>query len=244
MLSPDITLRPEIKNALPKCAVAGCDELPTERLPDRMQVRDLFWCKPHADMLATMISKQDYRDFIEAFQQKEITKEPVLTNARLQMLDRRCCVPRCKGGVITGTSFEPYKQPGDAWTCDRHEFAVQYVARRLNGPRLINELARKHTRHKETDPEAEKRKTAIIALCGKLSRERDYIQHVCQALQRQRIPLLANWVRDWNRDHQLGLENWDWLVAYDSRKTAVRHRIQRYISSICNPRLRSHSKRQ
>ena len=241
MLSSSINLRKEIAEAWGKCSVAGCNDLPTDRLPDRMQVRDLFWCKPHADMLAAKISKKDYEDFVEALRKQGITENPTLTDGRMDKVkNRHCCVPRCNGGVITQASFEPYKQPGTAWTCDRHEFAVHYVSSRLNGRRLINDMAQRSTSRKEADPIAEKRKTTILALCAKLSGERNYIEQTCRELQRQKIPLLANWVKDWNRDHKLGLQNWDWFVAYDSGEKAVRDRIQHYISAICNPRVRSH----
>src|SRR5213595_791491 len=105
----NIFLREEIKENLRKCPIQGCNGLPDRRLPEHMQVRDLIWCKPHAEIIAREISKRDYRDFVHDLKKLGVNEEPALTEGRLQAVqDRRCCVVGCTGDVVSGGSFAPY----------------------------------------------------------------------------------------------------------------------------------------
>ena len=136
-----IRLRPDVK--VQECSVAACDELGSEFLPQRMQVPQTLWCKSHAQMLARMISKRDYEDFVSALRELGVTKEPKFVTAEVVGDDRKCCVPGCKEGFSCGMIFEPYKNPGRAWVCASHACAVNQALSRLNGPRLIHELQHK-----------------------------------------------------------------------------------------------------
>lgn len=221
---------------LRRCFIHGCINPPTERLPDRMQLREYIWCKPHVDMLAAMISKRDYEDFVEVFRQNGITSDPALTDGNEPSEKRRCCVARCKDKILTGINFEPYKMPGYAWTCDRHAFAVNFVSRQLNGQHLIYELALKRNPRKGQDPHAEKRRKAILEAAARYYGKPSYMEHVCEYLQKKRVEMLENWVTEWNHKYSLGLQAWDWLVAY--RKRECKHRIQNYISRIAQLKLK------
>lgn len=53
-------------------------------------------------------------------------------------------MPGCEGEVVSGTDFEPFKQPGKAWVCKSHYDAANSVTRQQNGERLIRELANSH----------------------------------------------------------------------------------------------------
>lgn len=67
--------------ALQKCSMpGGCKELPTERLPDRMKVPDLIWCKFHADEVASKIAELDYKSLTAALAREGVEGEPVLSN--------------------------------------------------------------------------------------------------------------------------------------------------------------------
>ena len=202
-----------------------------------MQLREYIWCKPHADILATMISKRDYEDFVDLLRQHGITNNPVLTEGNKPLEKRQCCVPRCKGKIITGINFESYMRPGYAWTCNSHAFAVHFVTKRLNGQRLIYELALKRSPRKGQDPHAEKRRKAILEAAARYYGKPGYMEHVCEYLQKKRVEMLGNWVTEWNDRDSFGLQAWDWLVAY--RKRECKHRIQNYISRIAQLKLKS-----
>jgi len=191
-------------------------------------------------MLATMISKQYYKAFIDVLRQHKITKVPILTVWKVKPEDRRCCVPGCEGSFIASWNFEPYKQPGFAIVCDRHQFAIDCLQGRLYGPRLINELARKRSSRKGTDPVAEKRKKVILELCARHHGDRNYIMAVCEGLQKGRIKMPQHWVTKWNEKYSWGLQGWDWFVAY--QKPEAKHRIENYISRLSSLKLRSNTR--
>jgi hypothetical protein len=229
------TLRKEITEALAKCAIAGCDELPTMRLPDPMQVRDLVWCEGHGMWAARTIASRDYRDFVGALRQMGV-KQPALTDPRFGLPEeRRCCVQGCEGKVVSGRDFAPYKEPGGAWVCEAHYPALNHVSKRLNGQRFVNELARERPARK-LDPIDKRRKDAILELCAAHYGQPNYIRAVCEGLQKRKIKMPPRWVNEWNERYAWGLQQWDWFVAY--QKPDAKHRIENFISRIARIRLR------
>jgi hypothetical protein len=231
---PNTKLRKEITEALPKCAIAGCEELPTMRLPDAMQLRHLIWCEGHGNAIARTIAKRDYQDFVHALQKLGVNEQPTLADPRFVMPEnRRCCVEGCEGNVVSGKDFAPFKEPGMAWVCNTHYSALIYVSNRLNGQRFVNELARERS-PKKLDPVALKRKKAVLELCAAHYGQPNYIRAVCTELQKRKIQMPSRWVNKWNERYSWGLQLWDWLVAY--QKHEAKHRIETFISRI---RLRS-----
>ena len=230
------TLRKEIREALAKCAIADCDELPTMRLPQSMQVRNLVWCEEHGKAIARTIAERDYRDFVYALRKLGVKRQPTLVDQRIGLVEeRQCCVRGCEGKVVSGLDFDPYKEPGGAWVCDTHYSAVNYVTKRLNGPRAINELARERTPRKP-DPVTAKCKSAILELSATYYGQPNYIRAVCEGLQRRKIKMPPHWVNEWNQRYLWGLQQWDWFVAY--QKPEAKHRIENFISRIARIRLR------
>jgi hypothetical protein len=112
-----------------------------------------------------------------------------------------------------------------------------YVSGILNQLKELMLLARPKRKEKIIADYADKRKQAILALCAIHRSDKDYIEKICADLQRQRILLLAHWVKEWNKVYSLGLQNWDWAVAYRSGQKPIRTKIQKHISNVCNPRL-------
>jgi hypothetical protein len=230
------TLRKEITEALAKCAVAGCDELPTMRLPDAMQV-SLLWCERHGTAIARTVAMRNYRDFIHALRNLGVKRQPTLVDLRFGLPEeRRCCVDGCEGEVVSGSDFAPDKEPGGAWVCDIHYPALNYVSKQLNGLRLVNELAHERTPRKP-DPVAAKRKRAILELCATHQGKPNYIRAVCEGLQRKKVKMPLHWVNEWNGKYSWGLQAWDWFVAYQHKE--AKHRIENFISRIARIRLRS-----
>ncbi len=224
-----VKLQPDVKAQ--ECFVAGCDELGSEFLPQRMQVPRILWCKPHAQMLASMISRRDYEDFVSALRELGVTKEPKLVTAEVVGDKRRCCVPRCRKLFSCGLIFEPYKNPGRAWVCVRHSEAANKVLQDLNGLRVLHELARKP---RVTDPERGQRIAAIHEACIKHNREKDYLEAVCKDIQNRRITMLPSWLNAWERKG-FRVESSDWVHAYKANPTAKKT-IQKYISKYAKSR--------
>lgn len=231
MTNANLKLRGEMK--LQKCAVDGCNEVPSERLE---RFPEPVWCKPHYDLLKHKISQRDYQDFVDKLRERGIEGDPILIGALVPAEERRCCIPGCSREISTVINFEPYKVPGLTPVCDAHSFAANYASQRMNPHRIVYEMEQTR-KGKAPDPYREKRRNAILALCEKYSGTK-YIEHICAELQRQRIRLLAHWVQEWNRNYALGLQEWDWLVAYRANK-ATKKKIQHYISNICNPKVRA-----
>jgi hypothetical protein len=169
---------------LPKCAIVGCDEMPTEWLPGRAT---LPACKPHADMFRMDIAEKNYADFLRFLSDQGITDEPLLTDGQEVPATRKCCVPGCDGHVISGIGFAPFKQPSQAWVCKSHYDAANAVGRQQNGERLIRELESRPSQ--QSDPERLKRQRAIRAASGKHKGKPNYTENVCRQLQQQRIEM-------------------------------------------------------
>ena len=231
MTNANLKLRGGI--TLQKCAVEGCNELPLERF---VSFPRLLWCKPHYDHLWHRISQRDYQDFVSKLRERGIEGDPILIDALVRAEKRRCCIPGCSLAIATVINFEPYKVPGRAPVCDEHSFAAHYASQRMNPDRIVHEMEQAR-KGKAPDPYSEKRRNAILALCEKYSGTK-YIEQICAELQKQRIRLLAHWVEEWNSNYNLGLQDWDWLVAYQAYK-ATKKKIQHYISSICHPKVRA-----
>lgn len=214
---------------LPKCAVVGCDEIPTERLPGTPTLQA---CKPHADRFRMVVAERDFADFRRFLSDQGITDEPLLTDGQEIPATRKCCVPGCAGDVISGVGFEPFKQPGKAWVCQSHYDAANYVVRRQNGERLIRELATRPAHH---DPERQKRQEAIRVASAKHKGKPNYIENVCRELQRQRVSMLRDWLEAWNREG-FRVESGNWFDAYQCR--SAKQTIQRYISKASKPKVK------
>ena len=151
---------------------------------------------------------------------------------------RRCCFPLCRQNVITVYSFEPFRVPGRAGFCASHSFALNYATQKMNPQKIIIEMEHARKR-KKPDRYTEKRKEVILALCVKYSSHPNYIGKICAELQIRRIRLLDNWRQEWNRQYGLGLQKWDWSVAYKAKIKTIRQKIQNHISAVCNPRIRA-----
>ncbi len=231
MTNANLKLRGGMK--LQKCAVDGCNEVPSEQLE---RFPEPLWCKAHYDLLKHRISQRDYQDFVGKLREQGIEGDPILIDALVRAEKRQCCIPGCRLAIATVINFEPYKVPGRAPVCDAHSFAAHYASQRMNPHRIVHEMEQAR-KAKAPDPDREKRRNAILALCKKYSGTK-YIEQICAELQRQRIRLLAHWVQEWNRNYALGLQEWDWLVAYRANK-ATKKKIQHYISNICNPKVRA-----
>ena len=210
-----------------RCGIQGCEELASQFLPQRMQVPNILWCEPHAKMLARMIAKRDYQDFVSALRSRGVNKEPVLVTVEVTGDNRRCSIPGCGADFYCGIIFEPYKDPGRASVCSNHAYAVQEVNDRLNGPRLIHDL-RPTTRPQDKD--RNRRRRLILAAYAKHRGKPKYIEAVCGDLQKERIKMPSRWLADrgWV---ELRVEPSDWLVAY--RSPIAKSRIQKYVSKIC-----------
>ncbi len=228
-----IRLRPDVVQ-VQECSVAGCDELGSEFLPQRMQVPQILWCQRHAQMLARMISKRDYEDFVSALGELGATKEPKLVTAEVVGDKRKCCVPGCRRAFSCGLIFEPYKNPGRAWVCVHHGEAANKVSQHLNGLRVLRELARKP---RVTAPDRGQRIAAIREACMKHNREKDYIEAVCKDIQQKRITMLPSWLNAWGRkEFRVGPS--DWVHAYRTN-AAAKETIQKYISKHAKSRTKS-----
>ena len=238
MTDAKLKLRGEIK--LQKCAVEGCNEVPSERLE---RFREPVWCKSHYDLVRHRIAERDYQDFVSKLREHGIKKEPNLISLLTPVEKRRCCVRGCRRGCITNFSFEPYKVPGFAPVCDAHVFALNYATQRMNPHRVVYEMAQAR-KGRAPDPYSAKRKEAILALCAKHGNRKgkNSIELICDDLQRQRVKLLAHWQKEWNERNSLGLQEWDWLVAYKAKNKTIKDKIQKYISSVCNPKVRASRK--
>lgn len=219
---------------LPQCAIDGCDEPPTERLPENMQVRDQIWCKAHAEFIANEIAKRNYRDFVQGMRQEGIQGEPIAQQFT-PVEDRRCAIPRCKRGTITGSDlFSPYKSPGMVWVCAQHSDILQQVVRNQNGRRVIHELW--IPRNRKPDLEKRTRKKAIISAYAKCPGKPKYIECVCLSLQKARISMPSRWLERWESELHLRLEPYDWFTAYQDVR--IKGTIQRHISKVCKPKPR------
>lgn len=236
MTDTELKLRAEVK--LRQCAVAGCNEVPSERLE---RFPEPVWCKPHYDLVSHRIAERDYQDFVSKLQEHGLEGEPIFVSELTPLDERRCCVPHCGNDPVTRYSFEPYKVPGFAPVCKEHSFALNYATQRMNPQRVIYEMdrARKGTK---ADPHSEGRRNAILALCTKYANRKgkDSIRSICADLQRERVHMLANWVKEGNEKYDLGLQDWDWLVAFQAEKTKVlKKRMERFISNLCRAQVRS-----
>jgi hypothetical protein len=229
MMTATLTLRPEIKS--PKCPIAGCEEPPFDRLPQRMQVSHIF-CNIHRDTVACMVAKRDYEDFINRLREEGITGEPVFSDI-IDIEQRKCGISRCTNdGKHAGLNFEPYRR-GNVWVCETHARIVQYVAQRLNGLRVLHELEQKS---RVQDPERKKRSRAIQHACARHKESRNYSESVCRDLQRDRIKMPQRWLAAWAQIN-FRVEPTSWFDAYQNR--IARSRIQKYISKIGKLRIRN-----
>jgi len=225
----DIRLRPDPD---PKnCQVLGCYEFPSKSLPERMQVQQMLWCRAHADLIAQMISARDYKCFELSLGERVVKNQPVLVDTCVVGKQRRCCVPKCKGDVVSGLDFSPHKIPGIVWVCAKHAPAVQDVLDQLNGPRLIHEL-----RHKPRSSDAYrvKRRRAIRSACARhKGKKRNYIEAICQDLQREKIRMPERWFTGWDAGKPR-IEPSDWLIAFQTPHLKLK--IQKHISQVCSGR--------
>lgn len=220
--------------SLPQCAIDGCDEPPTERLPENMGVRGLIWCKPHADLIASEIAMRNYRDFAEGMCQQGIKGEPIAQRFG-PAEDRRCSIPRCKREIATGNDlFSPYKSPGMVWVCTLHSEIFQQVVRNQNGRRVIHELWTPKKR--KLDPERRKLEKAIRSAFAECRGRPRYIECVCKSLQKAPINMPARWLDRWENKFHLRFEPYDWVNAYQEKR--IRGTIQRHISKVCRAKLR------
>ncbi len=231
MTNANLKLRGGI--TLQKCAVEGCNDMPSKRLE---RIPEHLWCEPHYDFLRDKISQRDYQDFVRKLREQGVEGDPILIDALVPAEERRCCIPGCSREISTVINFEPHKVPGRAPVCDVHIFAAHFATQRMNPHRIVHEMEQVR-KGKAPDPDSEKRRNAILALCEKYSGTK-YIEQICDQLQRQRIRLLARWVDEWNKNYNLGLQDWDWLVAYRANK-ATKKKIQHDISDICHPKVRA-----
>jgi hypothetical protein len=218
----------------PKCAIEGCNEPPTKRLPENMQVREFIWCKPHANLIAHEIAMRNYRDFVEGMRQQGIKGEPIAQPPRTAE-DRRCAVPRCKREIVTWTDlFSPYKSPGQVSGCALHSGILQEVVRKQNGRRVIHELWT--PRRQKPDTENRSRKKAILSAYANCHGKPRYIECVCKTLQKARVHMPARWLERWGTKSGLQFEPYDWFTAYQEKR--IRATIEKYISRVCKPKLR------
>jgi hypothetical protein len=162
-------LRLRLKLDIPACAIAGCEEPPCDSPPQDMQVAHVFFCRAHADQLASVISDRNYQDLLGWLNNHGISGEPVLVDTEdesfADIYKRKCGIPACdKNGDRSAIAFEPLRaldvRTGWAWKryvwlCGDHAPAAQHVIDRLNGPRVLRELEHKTSpiaRVKETQP--------------------------------------------------------------------------------------------
>ncbi len=236
----ELRLRANIE--LPKCEVFDCWELPSDLLPPNMQVQRMLFCQPHAEKLASLISKRNYDDLQVWLKNRNIRGKPHL-DSFAPAEKRRCGIPRCrKNGDKCAITFEPYRvsyvQNGwdwkrYVWLCESHEDAAQFIAGRLNGLRVIGELSQKT---RPQDPERTKRSRAIRQACAKHQGTTNYIRAVCQDLQKQNVRMPSRWTSDWNK-RGFRVEQTHWLDAYQSNIAKLR--IQKHISKVGNLRIRN-----
>jgi hypothetical protein len=217
-------LRPEANSG--QCPVAGCDEFPSRLLSQQTQIDHILWCQTHAQMLERVIAKRDYHDFVSALHEKGIKEEPKLVTAEVVGDERKCCVPGCDGAFSCGLNFEPYKNPGRAFVCAGHAYAVNHAVGRLNGPRLLHELRQKR---RFQDPNKVKRRTAIRTASTAHQGTRQYVLAVCRDLQRDHIPMLQKWLDGW-RVAGFRVEPCNWVDAY--RNEIAKPKIQKYIAKV------------
>ncbi len=199
-----------------------------------MGVGEFIWCKPHADLIAHEIARRNYCDFLEGMRQQGIKGEPVAEHPG-PVDERRCAIPRCKRGTITGSDlFSPYKSPGMVWTCALHSEILQQVVRNQNGRRVVQELWT--PRKQKQDPERKSLKKAILSAYGRCQGKPKYIESVCQGLQKARTNMPARWLERWENKFHLRFEPYDWVNAYQEKR--IRGTIQRHISKVCRAKLR------
>lgn len=224
----DVRLRLRSEAKAGECPVSGCHDFPSELLPQRMQVGDRLWCQPHAQMVARMIAERDYEDFLSALRESGITEKPKFVTADVVGDERKCCVPSCEGAFSCGMTFEPFKNPGRAWVCASHAYAVNHAIRRNNGPRLLHEF-----RHepRSQDPNNVKRRAAIRKACARHKGTPQYVLAVCRDLQRDRIPILQRWLDGW-KVAGFRVEPCNWVDAY--RNKTAKPKIQKYIAKVGN----------
>jgi len=221
--------------SLPPCSIEGCNEPATERLPENMGVGKFIWCKPHADLIANEIAMRNYRDFVDGMRQHGIKGEPIAQHPG-PAEDRRCAIPRCKRGIITGTDlFSPYKLPGMVGTCALHSEILQQVVRNQNGHRVVQELLTQ--RKRKQDPQGKSLEKAIRSAYMTCRDRRPYTKCICRSLQKERTHKMpARWLDRWRNKLQLRVEPYDWLIAYEDER--IRGTIQRHISKICKNRIK------
>jgi hypothetical protein len=232
-LTPN-TLKIRRDISLPHCSIKGCNDVPTERLPQRMGVPNLIWCKAHGDIIARMIGERNYQDFVAGMRQEGIKGEPIAQSPG-RTEDRRCAIPRCKRETVTGSDlFSPYKSPGMVWVCAPHSEILQQVVRKQNGHRLVHELSL--TGERKSDPERRKRVKAVLSAYAKHNGKPKYIECVCQDLQTAHIKMPPRWLEKWSNSFGLRFEPYEWLRAYQDKR--IKGRIQKYISKVCKLRVR------
>lgn len=222
--------------SLPQCSIEGCNDLPTERLPENMQAPNEIWCKAHCSMVAREIARRNYQDFIQQLRKMGVTEPPIFTEQRRERVeDRRCCVPKCTGEIVTGTEIaSPFMEPGFAWVCRVHYPALDYVVKQQNGRRVVYELWT--ARKQKSDPERDSLKKAIRSAYASCHGKPKYIECICQGLQKARINMPARWLERWENEFHLRFEPYDWFAAYQEKR--VRGTIQRHISKVSKARLR------
>ena len=230
------TLRIRRDIRLPQCSIEGCNDLPTERLPENMQVPNEIWCKAHCDMIAREIARRNYQDFIQQLQKMGVTEPPIFTEQRRERVeDRRCCVPKCTGEIVTGTEIaSPFMEPGFAWVCRLHYPALDYAVKQHNGRRVVHE--RWTTRKQKPDPERRSRENDIRSAYAKCHGRPRYIECVCKNLQIAHTNMPARWLERWEKEFHLRFEPYDWFTAYQEKR--IRGTIEKHISRVCQPKLR------
>jgi hypothetical protein len=226
----DVRLRLRSEAKAGECFVAGCNGFPSELLPQRMQISDRLWCQPHAKMVARMIAERDYQDFLSALREAGITEAPKLVTTDVVGDERKCCVPSCEVAFSCGMTFEPFKNPGRAWVCASHAYAVNHAIRRNNGPRLIHELQHQP---RWLDSDRLRRARAIRSLYADHRGKPKYIESVCRALQAKRIAMPLRWLPEWEAAG-CRVGSYDWFIAFGN--PVAKKKIQKYISKICKAR--------